>query len=154
MSAIRITHRLTSICLTLMAPQLRTIGRTRTTQAFTATHTPIGAVKTYRILRTFQLQVTNQMSTALIRTHEFLAIFLSHQARKSMFIRKKQLSIQARICERRNHHRASSPRYLKARSQLTQKLIRGGPSRNNTCRKTLLRIRGICRITLSNNHPV
>ena len=88
-SVIRIIRSLTSTYLTLMAPWSRTTGKTKTIQASTATHTPIGAVITCRTPRTFQLQVTNQMSTALIRMHEFLAIFPSLRARKSMFIKKK-----------------------------------------------------------------
>ena len=88
-SGIRTIRSQTSTYPTLMAPRSRTIGRTKTTQASTATHTPIGAITTCRTPRTFQLRVTNQTSTALIRMHEFLAIFLSRRARRSMSIRKK-----------------------------------------------------------------
>ena len=101
---IRIIPKIMSIYLRHMVLRQKIIGRTKTTLESTVIPTLTEAAKTCIILKVYQPQVTNQMSTALIRTHEFLAIFLNQQLRKSMPTIKRLVNIKTLTLGKRSHH--------------------------------------------------
>ena len=89
-----------------MVLQLRTQERTKTTQVSTVTTTPTVVATTYTIPKESQPQVKNLTSTALIRTLEFLVIFLNHLRKKSITILEKLARLQTQTLEKKNHHQS------------------------------------------------
>ena len=118
---IQLIHMLMIIFLKHMVQRPRIRGKIKTIRVSTVITILTVVATTYTIPKESRPQVKNLTSTALIRSLEFLVIFLNHPQKKSILILKKLARFLTQISEKKNHHLSSNHKYPTSRDQPTPK---------------------------------